>query len=299
LEIAGRLPAGHFLINNQQFPISNFWEPIMHSLRCPSCSLLQFSNAAVCKRCGQPLAAPPPNQQAYTESDYQTPYGGGYAAPGYPPNYAHYGYRPQPMLNDGPAKTAMIFGILGLAVCGLLAPIGLVLGVKARRRIKDFPQQFGGDGMALAGLVMGGIGTASMFLVIPLIAAIAIPNLLAARRTANEGAAISALRTIHGAEATCRANTEAGQFCSLKRLADLRLIDRQLASGAKSGYRFEITVLPGDRYAPSGFQATAVPVVTNGTGQTGGRSFFVDETGLIRYSNRPSEPPTAFDPALE
>lgn len=38
--------------------------------------------------------------------------------------------------------------------------------------------------------------------IIGIIAAIAIPNLLASRRSANEGSAISSLRTYHGAQNT-------------------------------------------------------------------------------------------------
>lgn len=38
--------------------------------------------------------------------------------------------------------------------------------------------------------------------IIGIIAAIAIPNLLAARRSANEGSAVSSLRTTHGAQMT-------------------------------------------------------------------------------------------------
>ena len=48
--------------------------------------------------------------------------------------------------------------------------------------------------------------------IIGIIAAIAIPNLLAARRSANEGSAVSSLRTIHGAEATYQATTGNGNF---------------------------------------------------------------------------------------
>ena len=48
--------------------------------------------------------------------------------------------------------------------------------------------------------------------IIGIIAAIAIPNLLAARRSANEGSAISSLRTIHGAEMTYQATTGAGNY---------------------------------------------------------------------------------------
>ena len=48
--------------------------------------------------------------------------------------------------------------------------------------------------------------------IIGIIAAIAIPNLLAARRSANEGSAVSALRTMHGAEATYQATAGNGNF---------------------------------------------------------------------------------------
>src|SRR5258708_28209504 len=42
-------------------------------------------------------------------------------------------------------------------------------------------------------------------IIIAIVAAIAIPNLLASRRAANEASAISSLRTIHSAEATYQA----------------------------------------------------------------------------------------------
>ena len=43
--------------------------------------------------------------------------------------------------------------------------------------------------------------------IIGIIAAIAIPNLLASRRAANEGSAQSSLRTIHSSQATYQATT--------------------------------------------------------------------------------------------
>src|SRR6188508_1313093 len=48
--------------------------------------------------------------------------------------------------------------------------------------------------------------------IIGIIAAIAIPNLLAARRSANEGSAASSLRTIHGASATWQATSGNGNY---------------------------------------------------------------------------------------
>jgi prepilin-type N-terminal cleavage/methylation domain-containing protein len=48
--------------------------------------------------------------------------------------------------------------------------------------------------------------------IIGIIAAIAIPNLLASRRAANEGSAQSSLRTIHSSEATFQATIGNGAF---------------------------------------------------------------------------------------
>src|SRR5436189_2938501 len=82
--------------------------------------------------------------------------------------------------------------------------------------------------------------------IIGIIAAIAIPNLLAARRSANEGSAVSAMRTLHGAQMTYAATVGGGNYAGaggqgltpLTGLATQSLIDASLASGTKSGYTF-------------------------------------------------------------
>ena len=51
--------------------------------------------------------------------------------------------------------------------------------------------------------------------IIGIIAAIAIPNLLASRRSANEASAISTLRSYHGAQATYQATTGQGNFAGV------------------------------------------------------------------------------------
>src|SRR5436190_8317141 len=78
--------------------------------------------------------------------------------------------------------------------------------------------------------------------IIGIIAAIAIPNLLAARRSANEGAAVSACRTLHGAEMTYQSTTGAGNFADLPGLGNANVIDATLASTNKSGYKFSAVV---------------------------------------------------------
>ncbi|HJP95668.1 MAG TPA: prepilin-type N-terminal cleavage/methylation domain-containing protein, partial [Pyrinomonadaceae bacterium] len=70
--------------------------------------------------------------------------------------------------------------------------------------------------------------------IIGIIAAIAIPNLLASRRAANEGSAQSSLRTIHSAQATYQATSGNGAYAgSLATLNGVNLIDSVLSnSGA-------------------------------------------------------------------
>lgn len=114
--------------------------------------------------------------------------------------------------------------------------------------------------------------------IIGIIAAIAIPNLLAARRAANESSAIGTLRTITSAEATHQSTT--GVYADQATLKTAGLIDSVIgvAGGKKNGYAFTIT-------SPSPntqFLAKADPVTA---GSTGTRYFGTDESGVIVSSN--------------
>ena len=121
--------------------------------------------------------------------------------------------------------------------------------------------------------------------IIGIIAAIAIPNLLASRRAANEGSAQSSLRTIHSAEATYQATTGNGAFGTLANLDTADLVDPVLGLGTKSGYNF--TIPAGDIVAPAvgtlaQFMAQADPQVDAGVSQSGTRHFCVAEDGVMR-----------------
>ncbi len=50
--------------------------------------------------------------------------------------------------------------------------------------------------------------------VIGIIAAIAVPNLLASRRAANEGSSVSLMRTLHSANLSYQSSVGAGKFAS-------------------------------------------------------------------------------------
>jgi type IV pilus assembly protein PilA len=118
--------------------------------------------------------------------------------------------------------------------------------------------------------------------IIGIIAAIAIPNLLASRRAANEGSAQQTLRTLHSSEATYQATFGQGNFGQLADLRTGNLIDSVLAVGTKSGYTFTITPVPLVlNVSPATFHATANPLVTTGVSQTGTRRFAVTDDGIM------------------
>ncbi len=127
--------------------------------------------------------------------------------------------------------------------------------------------------------------------IILIIAAIAIPNLLRAKITANEASAVGSLRTLNTA---CIAySTSYGQFpAALSNLGPLAsggtasstsadLIDSVLAAGTKSGYTFVYTAGSSNQ----SYTITAQPIVA---GQTGQRMFFTDQSGVIRADNSSS-----------
>ncbi len=134
--------------------------------------------------------------------------------------------------------------------------------------------------------------------IIGIIAAIAIPNLLAARRSANEGSAISSLRTLHGAQMTYNATSGNGDFApAMTDLANVSLIDAVLASGEKSNYEFTGEAVPRTTEVPATFWFSAVPTSGSGLTQTGTRRFGIDTPGVIVTDATEASLETHFDAA--
>src|SRR5437868_7822596 len=131
--------------------------------------------------------------------------------------------------------------------------------------------------------------------IIGIIAAIAIPNLLASRRAANEGSSISSLRTLHGANVTYQSTTGNGQFAaSLSALQTANLIDSVLsgataATSAKSGYFYTYNGA-GATNNPSIFDVKAIPSASSGFTATGTRTFLIAEQGVIYYGAQGTAP---------
>jgi prepilin-type N-terminal cleavage/methylation domain-containing protein len=118
--------------------------------------------------------------------------------------------------------------------------------------------------------------------IIAIIAAIAIPNLLDARKGANEAAAKSSLRTLFTVQNLFREGDKEGDgtldyATDLPELLSVGLIDDVLASGTKQGYVFNIPSA-----ALYTWCATADPQVPT---KSGDNYYFIDETGVIRFSS--------------
>ena len=116
--------------------------------------------------------------------------------------------------------------------------------------------------------------------IIGIIAAIAIPNLLASRRAANEGSAQQSLRTMASAEATYRATAGMGSYGPVSALVSQNLVDSVLGgSTGKSGYNFTTGTAP--TVDPDVFVLAAAPINYTGVTATGTREFCIDQTGVL------------------
>jgi type IV pilus assembly protein PilA len=126
--------------------------------------------------------------------------------------------------------------------------------------------------------------------IIGIIASIAIPNLLASRRAANEGSAQSSLRTINSAEVTYQVTAGSGQYGTLAMLGSQSIVDSVLASATKSGYSFTLGAAQVIAGPPAQYWAYALPVTTSGVGKTGTRRFAIAEDGVLRADTTISAP---------
>ncbi|MGH9870975.1 MAG: hypothetical protein ACRD9S_00640 [Pyrinomonadaceae bacterium] len=106
----------------------------------------------------------------------------------------------------------------------------------------------------------------------------------------NEAGTIKSLRTLFKAETTYKSTTGNGDYGTLEELRKARMIDRVLAESHRYGYLFSII-----SEKPSSFEITAVPRTY---GRTGRRSFYMDETGVIRAADKNGDEATAADRPL-
>lgn len=135
--------------------------------------------------------------------------------------------------------------------------------------------------------------------IIGLLAAMAIPNLLASRRAANEASALRSLRVMSSGQAVYHATRGNNSYGTATQLFNEGVIDRVVAAAnnvnvggnpaantAKSGFRFRIQVTPFNQGTgvQSTFVVSAIPSVTSGPTQTGAKRLCISENGLMKSS---------------
>jgi prepilin-type N-terminal cleavage/methylation domain-containing protein len=126
--------------------------------------------------------------------------------------------------------------------------------------------------------------------IIGIIAAIAIPSLLAARRASNESAAVGNLRTIGSAEATYLSQTgQTGKFADLTGTNNL---DTQwTANVTRDSYKFADSPTSG---SGGQFYFTAEPISTaNGT-----KAYSIVEDYVIRFVGGTTAPASGAGTAI-
>jgi hypothetical protein len=255
---------------------------------------MNFATALACRRCGyffqppaegtMPVAAPAETsfgngeQQDFNEFQNVAPPPPSYTPqPQFPPPPRQNYYQPQyQAYQSGKQKSGLAIAslVLGIIGCFITSPIGLILGIVAMVKANRHPNEYGGKGLAIAGIVLNGLG----LLFLPFIVAIAVPNLLAARRMANEASAIKTVRTLSAAEQKYMVSMS-GKCGDIQTLIAGKLInDLTLAKNEKNGYRFMVVNLP-----VGGCEIHATPLTTS----QGTRSFFYStEDNVLRAADK-------------
>ena len=123
----------------------------------------------------------------------------------------------------------------------------------------------------------------------------------AARRAANEAAAISNSRMIFSAQNAFKVSSATRDFGTFAQLQTAGFIDTSIgpAPGSKSGYFFEMTVFAATLTTQARFDLRTRPLshsLAQPFNGTGSRDFGICETGIIYQTS--DNTPVNFDPVL-
>jgi prepilin-type N-terminal cleavage/methylation domain-containing protein len=136
-----------------------------------------------------------------------------------------------------------------------------------------------------------------VIIILGIISAISIANITSSRRAANSASAIQSLRLITSSEASYSTGAGNGEYATANELVREQYIDESLAAATlptplnirqqpKSGYVFvfDTTANNPTTNTLADYQISARPLLGNGVARAGDKSFFVDSSGVIRFS---------------
>ena len=132
------------------------------------------------------------------------------------------------------------------------------------------PKRLSDQGFSLVELLI-------VVLIIGIIAQMAIPHLMQSKLAANEASAITTVRSVLNAETLYVTTVGSGRYATMGALVSGMLVDTVVGSSTKDGYVFSISLGAAD----TSFAVDARPT---GYDTSGIRSFFADETAVIRYT---------------
>lgn len=187
------------------------------------------------------------------------------------------------------AIVSVMAGLLSIFIypfSGLLALAALILGCYILVKSRGNPSVYsaGSAKWVIAGSLIA----------LVLFFAIAAPSVLTSRSAVNETSALSSILLISKAEREFTTKKTQGRYGALNELAESGLIDQELADGTKNGYRFSLRLKEN-----GGFEAFAEPVKYGSVLGTGTRSFYMDESGLLRQAYKDGGEASAADEALD
>jgi len=147
------------------------------------------------------------------------------------------------------------------------------------------PKRFSDQGFSLVELLI-------VVLIIGIIAQMAIPHLMQSKLAANESSAITTVRSVLNAETLYVTTVGSGKYATMGGLVSGMLVDTVVGSSTKDGYVFAISLGAAD----ASFSIDARPT---GYSNSGIRSFFSDETAVIRYTTADSAATASSSPLGE
>lgn len=228
-------------------------------MTCNRCGGLLPAGSTLCPACGAPVGGPAASI--------------GFSAPPIGPTSS-----------SVKAIVSFVFGLLALFTPAAI--VAVILGHLSLSEIKKSGGRLSGRGLAIAGLVLGYLGTALGVLLVPII----IVGIIRMGRevgeegiNSNELTASNSVKYVVQAERSYIATHPGKEYpCDFQTLIDANLLEPEVVRSAYHGYAIALEGCThgGDGRAPGNFVVIARPVQP---GQTGNVDLCSDESGKVKY----------------